>query len=588
MIVRELVARFGFVTDTSGLDRADQKLKSTKTNAMALAKGIAAAGAGLAAFGVKQEMGKAVDESLKFGEAMGKIQSLMPGNVARAREFGQAIKDMAQQTGKSLDDVAAGAYDVLSTFGDSAEAIEQVNIAVRTGAAGAGTTKDALALLSAVTKAYGDTSAASQKHISDLGFETINLGKIELPELAASIQNATPLAASLNVKLEELFGTIASASGVTGTGAEVTTQMNSAMQALLKKTPEMKKAFKKAGIKDVKDEIGKKGLVGVFRELVATTDGSIEHIDKLFGRIEGLKLILHLTQKGAGDFADKMSAMKNVTGATDAAFNAMTSGMAKQAQQAKINETRFANLRVRVGDELTPAFNDFNTALVTVAETMTGTVENAFGEWNTDLAKSVDNTNAMHDSLTSLLTPLAGLIAGLDEAALGFRVLARYSHEMKGGPKGETWEEMKNRFHNVGVENAEDAAQVHQRARKVLTAVMDPEEARQQVELAKARRDSQEEMSEIRNRRAAAVKGFFGSAKDAALGGGLVATVTGTTINVTLPQGTPAQHALKVAEDGAAQLWQKVLQQANRAAVNRTDKSGAEGWGAAGTNSTFD
>lgn len=55
---------------------------------------------------------------------------------------------------------------------------------------GGATTKDSIALLSAVTKGYGDTSNIAQK-VSGLAFTNQNWGKPLFLELAASIQRVT-------------------------------------------------------------------------------------------------------------------------------------------------------------------------------------------------------------------------------------------------------------------------------------------------------------------------------------------------------------------------------------------------------------
>lgn len=397
MDVRSLVIRLGFGLDSRGADQADKRVANLSKNADGLAKKMALAGAALAGVGaykIANELRESVDASISFGREMGNISSLIGGNQARTQELATASQQMALKFGRSSKDITGGLYEVISTFGDTKDAIEQTQIAIKIGAAGAGTTADGISLLGAVTKAYGDTSAATMRKVSDLGFQTINLGKVTLPELAGSIQQATPLAAALGVKLEELFAIQATASGVTGSGSEVFTQMNSAMKALMERTPEMAKAFRKAfantGVKTAKDAVGKFGLVGALQKVIATTDGSQEQIGKLFGRIEGLKLGLALTGNQAGDFTEKMKAMQNVSGATDTAFKAQTTGLANNAFEMDKLNTRAEVLQQQVGDRMAGTFIAAKAGWIEFAEVALG-----------GLATGFDNAAAASDRLNS-------------------------------------------------------------------------------------------------------------------------------------------------------------------------------------------
>ena len=61
--------------------------------------------------------------------------------------------------------------------------------------------------------------------VSDIAFQTIKLGQTTMGELASSIGGTVPLAATLGVSLEEVMGAMAALTGVTGTTAEVATQL---------------------------------------------------------------------------------------------------------------------------------------------------------------------------------------------------------------------------------------------------------------------------------------------------------------------------------------------------------------------------
>jgi len=435
--IRSLVIRLGFGLDARGADAADKRIAGLSKKSDDLAnkfKLAAGALAGIGAYKIAAELRESVDASISFGREMGNISSLIGGNQARTQELATASQQMALKFGRSSKDITGGLYEVISTFGDTKDVIEQTGLAIKIGAAGAGSTADGISLLGAVTKAYGDTSAATMQKVSDLGFQTVNLGKVTLPELAGSIQQATPLAAALGVKLEELFAIQATASGVTGSGSEVFTQMNSAMKSLMERTPEMERAFKKAfahtGVKTAKDAVGKFGLTGALQKVIKTTDGSQEQIGKLFGRIEGLKLGLALTGNQAGDFAEKMKAMQNVAGATDTAFKAQTTGLAKNAFEMDKLNTRAEVLQQQVGARLAGTLINSKKAWMDFAEVAIG-----------GIATGLDNATEAGDRYIDMVNEA--------NAAMGKKVE---------GEKGGLWAQFFNKAGNVGLAGAEFGA----------------------------------------------------------------------------------------------------------------------------------
>ena len=581
MIVRELVAKFGFNVDKSGLDRADAAIGKTKKNSLDLGKIAGGAMAALGAMGIKQKIDESVAASNEFGESMGKIQSLIPGNVARADEYSAAIKRLALEFGTTSADVAAGAYDVVSTFGDTADAIDQVSIAVKAGAAANATTKDGLALLGAVTKAYGDTSAATMQKVSDLGFQTVNLGKVELPELAASIGQVTPLASNLGVKMEEVFAVMASASGVTGSGSEVMTQMASAMQALLNKTPAMKVAYKKVFGKELlKDAISKDGVVGVFKKLAGTTDGSVESIQKLFGRVEGLKLILQLTGNGAKDFTDKMAAMGNVMGLTNTAYAASKGGLAANATQAAKTAEKMAQLKIAIGDDLAPAVGRFNAEIATAVEIGAGAFHTVLTNMKTDTGDASGSMKGLGESVRPVTVWFAKLALVADTAAGAVNAvidasdraeegIAGFASEtwssMWGGSGGELPDYMQERKAAREKTNTDRAA----RMKSLSEYIVDPEAATQKSELADARKQA---ITDANQARLEGIQLMTGAAAgDVNIGA--------ISLNVALPAGTAKDQA-KLLQD---ELY-KMLTNAGDANARRTDRSNVGGASNAGTN----
>lgn len=299
--------------------------------------------------------GAALKMATDFNESMANVSTLIPESAARIEELKKSVQGMAVATGKSTGDIAGGLYQVISAFGDTAETARVLETNVRAAAAGLATTTDAINLTSAVTKAYGDTSAASIQKVADLAFQTVKLGQTTFPELAASIGRVTPLAASLGVNMESLFGVMATATGVTGNAAEVSTQLRGVLQGLMAPTETMGILMQNLGFQNGQAMIQSLGLSGTIKAIVEAAESTNTPLQSYMGSIEGQTLALALAGAQSATLADKLTAMSNVVGATDEAFKAQTQG---------VNSTGFAMAQFQqklivtaqgLGDTLAPA-----------------------------------------------------------------------------------------------------------------------------------------------------------------------------------------------------------------------------------------
>ena len=184
--------------------------------------------------------------STDFNASMANVASL---GVASDRviELKANVQALAIETGKSTEDLAGGLYQVVSAFGDTADTSKILEINAKAAAAGLAETTDAINLTSAVTKGYGDTSAAAVQQVSDMALQTVALGQTTFPELAASMGRVVPIAASLGASQQELFAVMATATGVTGGAAEVSTQLRGVLQSMMAPTERMRELLAAMG-----------------------------------------------------------------------------------------------------------------------------------------------------------------------------------------------------------------------------------------------------------------------------------------------------------------------------------------------------
>ena len=322
-----------------------------------LKAGVAIAGAAIAgATTAAVAFGKtALDSAAKFETGMSNIATLLDGDTAtvnkRIAEMGNDIMDVAKKTGLATDDLSNGMYQIVSALGDSADATSQLEVAAKAAKAGGATTVDAINLLSAVTKGYGDTSGEAWSKASDLAFQTVKLGQTSFPELAASMGKVVPIASALNISQEELFGSFATLTGVTGSTAEVATQMKSVFSGLMTPSTALSQKISELGYSSANAMLDQLGLIGTLDKLTAACGDDKQAVAKLFSSVEAQTAILALAGAQTENWVQKTEAMAGAADATSKAFDKSTDNL-----QGKLDKMKqvFETFKIRVGNILIP------------------------------------------------------------------------------------------------------------------------------------------------------------------------------------------------------------------------------------------
>lgn len=423
------LARLGIAVDTSGVKAGIGSLKELSSVGEATEKTLEKTSKSFKNVGAKLSIGltapiaglgaTAIKMAIDFNASMAQVATLIPGNIKRVNELKGSVQDIAIATGKTSKDIAGGLFQVISAYGDSADAAEVLRINAVAAAGGLSTTTDAINLTSAVTKAYGDTSAEAVRKVTDLAFQTNKLGQTTFPELAGALGRVTPLAKALGVTQEELFGAMATLTGVTGNTNEVSTQLRATYQALLKPTTEMAGALSnivrpmiemgeisgplvdefrslqneimanhramgqldlttKEGLKTQKDlEKANKDLAKDLNEvagglgsalveaqgfqetlgLVAEqAGGNSLTLGKMFGSVESINAVLALTGEQAENLTNKTKAMNEASGAAEQAFKDMSAGVNQSGFTFQQLQEKFSVVTTKLGEGLIPIF----------------------------------------------------------------------------------------------------------------------------------------------------------------------------------------------------------------------------------------
>lgn len=343
-----------------------------------------AAGAMVAAATAVATLGTAAVKSAAEYEAqLANVSTLLTGTeaevAARTAEIGDQVLEISNRTGVATADLTDGMYQVVSAFGDSADAAAILETAAKSAAAGNATTTDSINLLSAVTKGYGDASAEAVQQAADLAFATVRLGQTSFPELAAGMGKVIPLASTLGLEQEQLWGAMATLTGVTGSTAEVVTQMKATMQAFLSPSKNMQAALKNMGYESGQALLESKGLQGSLDALKDAVGGNELAFAGLFSSVEAQTAVLAMAGNQAENLTSKTAEMYEATGAANTAFERQTNNLKYDIQMIK---NLGANFLTQLGTNILPYVREFaEAALPVVSEAlekiggyMTGTI----------------------------------------------------------------------------------------------------------------------------------------------------------------------------------------------------------------------
>lgn len=381
----ELMLKIGGKADGSlktACSTADENLaalgKTAKTAGKIAAGAMVAAATAVATLGTA-----AVKSAAEYEAQLANVSTLLTGTeaevAARTAEIGDQVLEISNRTGVATADLTDGMYQVVSAFGDSADAAAILETAAKSAAAGNATTTDSINLLSAVTKGYGDTSAEAVQQAADLAFATVRLGQTSFPELAAGMGKVIPLASTLGLEQEQLWGAMATLTGVTGSTAEVVTQMKATMQAFLSPSKNMQAALKNMGYESGQALLESKGLQGSLDALKDAVGGNELAFAGLFSSVEAQTAVLAMAGNQAENLTSKTAEMYEATGAANTAFERQTNNLKYDIQMIK---NLGANFLTQLGTNILPYVREFAEAALPVASEalekigsyMTGTI----------------------------------------------------------------------------------------------------------------------------------------------------------------------------------------------------------------------
>lgn len=347
------------VGDASSLERAfGRAANSGSSFGSKMAKAGKMAGVAFVAMGAAAAAGLAssAKAAIDFEKAMRNVNSIASLSEGQFKDLNKSVLAMAQEVGQKPKVLAEGLYDIVSSGFKANDAIKILKASAIAATAGMTDTATATKAVTAALNAY-HMGAGKARKVSDVLFQTVNLGVLTFEELSQQMGDLVPVAAPLGVRLEEVGAAMATLTKQGVPAAEAATRVKSVMVQLAKPSKELAALFKEQGFASGEAAVKSLGFAGVLEMLAKATGGSVSETAKLTPEIRSLMGVVGLTGRNLKDYQANLKAMDEATrgaGITAKVFAEQQKSFAVQWQKmgAAIDV-----LKIGIGNALLPVLN---------------------------------------------------------------------------------------------------------------------------------------------------------------------------------------------------------------------------------------
>ena len=256
-----------------------------------------------------------------FERGMAKVSTLVDTNVVSLQQLSNGIRQISDETGMSVTELAEAEYQAISASVDTAHVTDFVRTAAIAAKAGFTDTTTAIDGLTTVLNSYG-LSAENAGKITDQMLMTQNLGKTTFGDLAQGIGSVATAASLAKVSTDDLFASMAILTKNGVQTSEAFTGFQRILSAVSKQSQQTVKTAAAMGIDFTPEHLGQVGWIQFLTEVKEKVGDDQTAIQHLFGRVEAANAFKVLT-KDLGQLKDAQRAMGDSMGATELAFNKM-------------------------------------------------------------------------------------------------------------------------------------------------------------------------------------------------------------------------------------------------------------------------
>lgn len=303
-------------------------------------------------------------DAQQFGKELANINSIA---FLSDKALGQ-LKDNIVNLSKSIPtagvtELSQGLYQLYSSGFQGSKALDVLSMSAKAATAGMSTIAESSTVIASVLNSYGQDVLSANK-ATDLLLSTVQLGVTTFPELATSLGNVLPTAASAKVSFEETTAAIIELTKNGVPTAQAMTALNQVMLSLLDPTPEVAKLAKNLGLEFGATALASKGLNGVLQDVMKASNGNIEVMAGLFGSVDALKGAMILTKNAGKDFSKSIEEQGKASGATQKSYDeqmkSYDASIKTLQNSISIMKTEFGEMAIKV---LKPMVENFSSLI---------------------------------------------------------------------------------------------------------------------------------------------------------------------------------------------------------------------------------
>lgn len=336
------------------------KLKASLINWSASVQAIQATSQAVA--GLNNAFQSMIAQGESFGKAMREVNTLAGKSGKEFDDMKDKVADLSKTIPLAREELAQGLYQVISNGVPEDNWLTFLEQSAKSAVGGLADLQTVVTVTSTIIKNYG-LAWEDALEIQDKIQLTAKNGVTNFSELGQALPSVAGSAAQLGVTMEELLAVFATATGVTGNTAEVSTQLAAVLKALIKPSTEAAKAAEAMGVKfdaaAIKEAGGLDNFLKALDQSIAEYSAKTGELKEtiygnLFGSARALRLLTSLTGEQSQKFTENIGEMVNSAGTMDAAFDEMTKTGEAHAQMLKNQLAAFSDLVTKVAGGAAP------------------------------------------------------------------------------------------------------------------------------------------------------------------------------------------------------------------------------------------
>ncbi|HDY88174.1 MAG TPA: phage tail tape measure protein [bacterium] len=287
------------------------------------------------------ELRKGVKAFIELDKGMRLVNTITKVTDAQLESLKTQVIALSTELGTPTSQMTGAMYQAVSAGVAYNDVMEFMKVATKGAVAGNADVETSVDALTTVMNSWG-IQMSEVNDVADIMFKTIELGKTNMSELAASYALVAPLAAASGVSFEELSAAIGVLTAAGTPTSQAMTQLSAVIVSLKKELGEG--IFQQNSFTDALN-IGREAYIASGKTLT-----------EFLGRKEAELAMLGLTGAKANDVALATEKMGDRSGAAANAFDEMSKSISKNIQ----------NLVVLIENKLIVAFDTILTKITSM------------------------------------------------------------------------------------------------------------------------------------------------------------------------------------------------------------------------------